>query len=51
VDTAGDTQLQGPEVLLVEVEAVDIQRLLVWYYDAVDPARSHISSRPGRERA
>lgn len=28
-----------------EVEPIDIQRLLVWYYENVDPGRPHIRSR------
>ncbi len=28
-----------------EIAPVDIQRLLVWYYESVDPGRPHIRSR------
>jgi len=52
MEDAGDPQLTARELTAVaaDVEAVDIQRLLVWYFDAVDPGRSHISSAPRRER-
>ena len=28
-----------------EVEPVDIQRLLVWYYECIEPGRPHIRRR------
>lgn len=30
-----------------EIQPVDIQRLLVWYYECVDPDRPHIRLRGG----